>query len=341
MSEGIFETFGKSKSMLRLFEMDRDIHENPDVLFKFDEIVIGSGAVGNMVAGDSGAIGGSAAPINAMAGFRDRMLEAYDLPVGMDARKDLADPSKPLDVIIVSNKRFDVADKAAMDSLIETVKPLGKVNAEFIDWRNIGMPGKKFREHLKRVQKADIYVSSIGTALQYVPFMKDQRVYLALGSIWQRSNQTFPTFMEQQLAGGGTPYLRTLYADPGAALRKGSPMILGEDGFRVNVNKGLVLSLLDDATSLVRAGFKIPVPIEENLSTEGQLLVELCKQDPQTCSKMQADRNGRQYECATALWPECVVYEVGPWRNKCSLNRSLLRQLRKKYGLFSYGAPEM
>ena len=46
--------------------------------------------------------------------------------------------------------------------------------------------------------------------------------------------------MEQQLAGGGTPYLRTLYADPGGVLRAQLPHEqLNEDGFFAGVNGDL------------------------------------------------------------------------------------------------------
>jgi hypothetical protein len=265
------------------------------------------------------------------------MVDAY----GLSQEASTANSSDlPLDVIVVQNKRFDADDRIALESVLQEANHSGKVHAEFIDWGSIGRPGDRFREQLRRVLKADVYVSSIGTALQYVPFMRDKRVYVALGSVWQRHNQLFPTFMEQQLAGGGTPYLRTLYADPGASLRTGQPKMIGEDGYRASVNASEVVSLIAQAESLVRKGFQIPVAVKDNLSKEGQVLLELCQQDPHTCKLMQADRNGAAYECAVVLWPECVVYEVGPWRNSCNLNRTLLRQLRKKHGLFSYGAPE-
>jgi len=339
MSEGVFQTFGKSGKMLRMFEMDRDVMANPDVLYHFESIAIGSGSAGNMVADDSGAIGRSVAPVDTMSRFRNRMLEAYGIPAGekQKARKK----KKALDLIVVGNKRFSADDQAALKQVILASNLPGKFHAEFIDWHNIGTPEDRFLQHLKRVQRADVYVSSIGTALQYVPFMRDQTVYIALGTLWQHNNRIFPTFMEQQLAGGGTPYLRTLYADPGDILRRGSRFTLGEDGYRANINATNLLGLFKKAESLVHQGFQFPVPIEDNLSQAGRVLVDLCKQDPETCQHMQADRNGARYECATMLWPECVVYEVGPWKDICNLNRPLLRKLRKKHGLFSYGAPEM
>merc|ERR1712100_88254 len=172
--------------------------------------------------------------------------------------------------------------------------------------------------------------------------MQDGKVFIAIGSVWMRSGQYFPTFMEQQLAGGGTPYLRTLYADPGHILRSGKNYPrLGEDGYFCAVDGTLVWDLMTQAQSLLRKGFDIPVPTEENLSVEGKIIVELCKRDPSACAKMMAQRNGGHGQAL--VWNECVVYEVGPWRkgNLCgNAWHKLLRQLRKEYGIPGYGAPE-
>mmetsp|Transcript_146856 Transcript_146856/g.281539 ORF Transcript_146856/g.281539 Transcript_146856/m.281539 type:complete len:249 (-) Transcript_146856:96-842(-) len=248
--------------------------------------------------------------------------------------------------MVVSNKRFSSTDRDEIKESLKDAEKEGPVFGEMVDWQFVGQPDTRFRDHLKRVAEADVYVSSIGTALQYVPFMRDGRVYVALGSIWQKSGRRFPTFMEQQLAGAGTPYLRTLYADPGAALREkesAALIDLGEDGYAVNVVRNLLVDRLGQARKLIHAGFKMPVPAEENLSTEGRLIVELIQQDPTTGQQMQDDRNGANYDCATHFWNECVVYEVGPWAEGggCNVNRKLLRQLRKQHGLFNYGAPEI
>jgi len=342
MSEGIFHKFGMTGEIRRLFELERDCKSRPDLLIRFEEVVIGLGGAGNMVASPNGAIGGSIAPHNAMAQFRDRMLRAYDLPVPKAGVAPVPE-DKELNIIVISNKRYTPQDRRHLDNIIRELNHKGGVKAEMIDWGRIGHGAGKFREHLKRTQKADVYVSSIGTALQYVPFMRDGKVYIALGSVWMRSGQYFPTFMEQQLAGGGTPYLRTLYADPGGILRaKKSHPTLGEDGYFCGVNGTLVAELMQQSQDLVRKGFKIPVDPVENLSVEGRILVEICKRDKKACDTMIHNRNGARYECAVLLWNECVVYEVGPWRKgkQCgNQHHKLLRQLRQEYGLSGYGAP--
>mmetsp|Transcript_46302 Transcript_46302/g.86800 ORF Transcript_46302/g.86800 Transcript_46302/m.86800 type:complete len:726 (+) Transcript_46302:86-2263(+) len=344
MSEGVFETFGRSGEMRRLFEMERDVNQNKNLLVRFEEIIMGVGGAGNMVSDRSGAIGGSQPPTEAMQHFRDRMYAAYDIPVNNKKPK----PGDKLNVMVVSNKRFSQGDVKKIESALMETEKKGAAFGEIVDWGRVGKPDTRFRDHLKRVSEADVYVSSIGTALQYVPFMRDGRVYVALGSVWQRSGRQFPTFMEQQLAGAGTPYLRTLYADPGAVLREQKPgeasfLSLGEDGYAASVSGKLLVDLLGKAQSLVRDGFKMPVPAEDNLSEEGRLIVELIQKDPTTGQKMQADRNGANYNCAVLLWNEAIVYEVGPWKEGggCKVNRKLLRQLRKEHGMFSYGAPEI
>lgn len=345
MSEGVFETFGRSGEIRRLFEMRRDVGLNSDLLLRFEEIVMGVGGAGNMVSDRSGAIGGSQPPMDAMRHFRDRMYASY----GISVNSEMPKTGDKLNVMVVSNKRFNDGDFIEIEGSLKDAEQQGPTFAETVDWQTVGAPDTRFRDQLKRVSEADVYVSSIGTALQYVPFMRDGRVYVALGSIWQKQKRLVPTFMEQQLAGAGTPYLRTLYADPGAVLRNSSKpqtegamlMDLGEDGYRVNVNRTLLADLLGDARTLIHGGFKIPVPPEDNLSEEGRLIVELIQQDPTTGQQMQDDRNTGG--CAALLWNELIVYEVGPWAEggPCTVNRKLLRQLRKKHGLFSYGAPEV
>merc|ERR1712150_19189 len=59
---------------------------------------------------------------------------------------------------------------------------------------------------------------------------------------------------------------------------------------------------------------------------------------------------GGPSQCKDDNWPECVVYELGGYSfdgrvkdnktGKCAVNRTILRQLRRKHGLPGYGAPE-
>jgi len=343
MSEYIYRKFGMAGEQMLLFEIEREARTNPDLLLRFDEIVFGVGGAGNMIADDSGAIAGSLAPYNAMASFRDRMLRAYGLPVPKPGIHPLA-PDEKLRIIVIANKRFHASDRTKLDSIIKQANEKVGVDAEFIDWARISSKEGKFREHLRYVQRAHVYVSSIGTALQYVPFLRDGCAYIALGSVWGRAGRQFPTFMEQQLAGGGTPYLRTLYADPGKVLRDNKPHPpYGSDAFFAAIDEPVVSDLFERAEAIVRQGFQIPVPPHENLSVEARILLELCKEDPQTCRTMQDHRNGVVYECALLLWNEPVVYEVGPWGEsdgRCALNRKKLRELRRKHGVSGYGAKE-
>lgn len=316
---------------------------------RFDTMVIGSGMVGNMIAEKTVAIGGSGPPLNAMSGFRDRMIGTMDASAPKVSPRDLS--KDPLDVIIIQNKRFDGTGEESIKRLVRILRDSHEVHAEYVNWGSFR--GKnKAAQQMRRVQNADVYVSSIGTALQYVPFMRDGCVFIALGAQWTRAGRTVPAFMEQQLSGGGTPYLRTLYADPGEQLRK-NPKLAGEDmpwvpGERMTspIKEKLLLKLILQAKELVSTGFKIPVDVKENISPEGRVLIEYCEEDPQACDRMMENRNWRTYECMLVLWPENVVYEIGPWspkgyhNNHCSLNRKLLHRLRHKYGLPGYGANE-
>lgn len=185
---------------------------------------------------------------------------------------------------------------------------------------------------MQRVQQADVYVSSIGTALQYVPFLRNGCVYLAVGSLWRHRGRVFPTFMEQQLAGGGTPYLRTLYMDPAQNLNSPRARALrGDYSWLVGINPRTLERQLTLALQLVRGGFPVPVPPEQNLSPEGRVLLTLCRENATACRVMTYDR----IHCDGMIWPSFVVYEVAGWgeRGACRVDRGRLRQLRKEHGL--------
>merc|ERR1712086_1118185 len=95
-------------------------------------------------------------------------------------------------------------------------------------------------------------------------------------------------------------------------------------------------------------GVKLPVATIDNLSVDGRLARELCDADPVTCDIMYNQQNAAMTipmvrQCVTDNWLECIVYELGGFAeegyngDKCAVNRTVLRSLRKKYGLLDYG----
>ena len=137
--------------------------------------------------------------------------------------------------------------------------------------------------------------------------------------------------MEQQLAGGGTPFVRTLYAKPEASLALSDQ---GGDAW-VGISADLLNGLISRAMSLLNTGFAAPVPPRENLPWGGQILLDLCDRDAHACQRlMDARRN-----CSAmgfGVYTEYMVYEAGGWRQggECAgLDYEQLRLLRRQYGL--------
>merc|ERR1739848_171758 len=141
--------------------------------------------------------------------------------------------------------------------------------------------------------------------------------------------------MDIQLVGGGTPYIRTLYLDPVELMRSASG--------RGYLKMEPVLNLMRTAFQLFRKGFQAPVPVVDNLSPEGRIILQMCDLDPSTCHTIFVERLSK-WPCLD-LWhnhAEAIVYEVGGYsaeaahEHKCTVNRSLVRELRDRSGLPDY-----
>jgi len=248
-------------------------------------------------------------------------------------------------LIVVHNKRFGDEDVKLLRELVANLTKEGIANASYIEWPKVG----GFANHMRLVAETDIYVSGPGTALQYAPLLISGSVFVALGSRRMQHGRLFPCFMEQQLVGGGTPYLRALYLDSRAIMSAVDPEKQREAPY---LPREAVSELLRKAVRVFSDGFPVPVPVEENLSVEGRIVFELCRIDPATCSLayFQVNTWMGPGACQPDPWPEQIVYEVDGWSTagmpsgnekvNCAVNRTTLRHLRRKYGLPGFGAPE-
>lgn len=334
--EGVLQKFAMGGDVMRLKRMQRDTKEEKQLIIGFEEVIVGCGRTGNLVMDPAMAMGGSQAPLNGTRIYRDRMMRAHGIePPAEDARAQ-----RPLHAIVVDNKRFSEEDKTQLTKMIkELERKHHNLTAEYVKWPQVG----DFTAHLRLVSRTDIYISAPGTGLIYAPFLWDGAVFVGLGYVYSGVGRRIPSYMEQQLAGGGTPYLRALFLSPAEVA---PPVAKG-------LRKEKVMKLVDTAVGLVSEGFRIPADIPDNLSVEGRIMRELCEADPQTCRIMFAQLNGDvgPHDCIYEIWPEMIVYEVGSWsvagrpdlpneRSKCAVNRTVLRQLRRKHGLPGFGAPE-
>ncbi|CAF2634620.1 unnamed protein product [Rotaria sp. Silwood2] len=86
----------------------------------------------------------------------------------------------------------------------------------------------------------------------------------------------------------------------------------------------------------------VEINARDNLAPDGQLFVEMCEKDKEFCSSVTTRTTDRNFNCLD-LWVEDFVHEHRQWqlggfvdngRNiNCPFNRSLLHELREKYGI--------
>jgi hypothetical protein len=328
----VYETCSGHEVML-MKEMKESCLLNSSRAWRFDRLLVGSGTVGNMIPTLEVAIEGSHSPIWGTRRFRDRFYEMYGIS------NSIPQP-RPVYLIFIDNKRFSNSDRQVAKQEVNKLNQQGEA-ATFVDWSLVGEGKEMFSKHLEMVHQADVYISSPGTGLLYAPFLRDGCVCINLGTIFSWQGMVFHMHMEQELVGGGTPYLRTLYNIPPIALV--DPPL---NHYQVNLVATNLSVLIREACSLVVHGFIIPVPTGDNLSPVGQVLHRMCSMaEPlrdSTCPCLLAGRRGG---VAGLLWPEWPVLELGCWgspsiRTKqcthdehCPINHTRIHQIRQELGV--------
>jgi hypothetical protein len=187
---------------------------------------------------------------------------------------------------------------------------------------------------LKVVRQMDIHLSGPGTGQFYQTFLSDGSININLGGIrppgLEKTEQAYTSYFEQHLT-SGAPYIKGLYY-PINERPKG-------------IKKDQVIQLIRHAAKMILDGFDLPVNPQENLAVDGKLFVEMCQKDEEFCSLVTKRLPNKEFSCLD-FWSEDFIHEYGPWklggfihgeRNiSCPFNRTLLQQLRNKYGIKHY-----
>eukprot|EP00747_Dinoflagellata_sp_TGD_P188976 gnl/TRDRNA2_/TRDRNA2_48732_c0_seq1.p1 gnl/TRDRNA2_/TRDRNA2_48732_c0~~gnl/TRDRNA2_/TRDRNA2_48732_c0_seq1.p1 ORF type:complete len:700 (-),score=107.06 gnl/TRDRNA2_/TRDRNA2_48732_c0_seq1:3-2102(-) len=337
-SEDIFSVFSRGGERERFSDLQRDAREDSELLVRFDELVVGSRFTGNLGVSSSLAVGGSLAPHHGLRHYRDRMVQTHLGDAALQrVGKSGRSSSQQVQVAIIHNGRFTQDDQAMLKSLANEASN-ESISAQYVDWSVVGDYKGDFRSHLRRVLDMDVMVSSVGTAMMYLPFLRDGSVFVALGHKMDENTMGAPRwtpfFGEQHMSAGST-WVRTIYYDSKARM----------EGLQAHE----VMKLLHRARDIVQTGFDIPVDITQNLSPEGLVLYDICSRDQAACDKITHLRNEGAWDCLRGLWLEYFVYEIGAWATggACGgwdtkvTNATVLRTLRKARGLPGFGAPEL
>ncbi|CAF3822772.1 unnamed protein product [Rotaria sp. Silwood1] len=187
---------------------------------------------------------------------------------------------------------------------------------------------------LRLLRTMDIQITGPGTGAMYQTFLPDGSVVINVGGLIQLraedQNITYTSFMEQYMT-SGAPYLKGLYY-PINDRPKG-------------IKRQQLVKLIREAANLIMNGFSMPVNPRDNLAPDGQLFVELCEKDKALCELITGREPGTSFLCYHS-WVEELIHERGPWRevvgsdgkrkSHCPFNRTLMRELRDKYGIIHH-----
>ncbi|CAF1555064.1 unnamed protein product, partial [Adineta steineri] len=142
--------------------------------------------------------------------------------------------------------------------------------------------------------------------------------------------KAYASYLEQHMT-SGTPYIKGLYYPINERIK--------------GIKKDELIKLIRQAGQLILQGFSLPVQPRENLAADGQLFVEMCEKDKEFCTSVTTRSPHKKFICLE-FWVEDFVHEHNQWKDggyidngqniSCSFNRSLLRQLREKYGIKHY-----
>ena len=343
--------------VMNLKNLERD---SSTKLYVFDAIIMGSANMCQRCLTSDLQLPGSI-ELDASRLFRDRMYAAYGVCQPITREKSSLQHRKSDDILtayIVDNKRYTNADRKELYAAIEEInkntdmllnrtgnksyeKGAYLVRATYLNYNQINPTAKMSRRCADRKQVAsdklaiqldilrtmDIHVTGPGTGQFYQTFLSDGSVTINLGGVgtMKEGNRSihYTKFMEQYIT-SGTPYLKGLFY----------PINERTAG----IKKQRMMELIYNASKLIMDGFHIPVNPRENLATDGQLFTELCERDKEFCTAFTVRKLTGEFRCMDS-WPELVVHEDDVWgdngkKNICPLNRTLLHELRIKYGIY-------
>ncbi|CAF2754604.1 unnamed protein product [Rotaria sp. Silwood2] len=343
----------------------------PNRWFLFEELVMGSGMMCQRCIQSNYQLAGGV-ELDGSRLFRDRMYKQHGV-IPADARRNYSaekrNAAKPLNAFIIDNKRFTVEERGeiriAMDEInnytdthinksVDDIKklPYPLIRVYYLNYRNIKaktnvsfrikstpvdtrsptyeLMDNDFIAQLQILRDMDIHVTGPGTGQMYQTFLSDGSININLGGMNPYKKETtpiaYPSFLEQYVT-AGTPYIKGLYY----------PINKRRDGIR----RIELVKLIKQAAQFIMQGFSLPVNPKDSLAPDGQVFVEQCENDKNFCKLVTVRKTG--YFWCNNMWTEDLVHERRQWAEggfpiggkkvSCSFNRTLLRNLRQKYGI--------
>ena len=336
--------------------------------FMFDELVMGGGTMCQRCNQPNLQLPGGV-EMDASRLFRDRMYRQHGLIPTVIRKHSSSEYRTSRDILqayIIDNKRFTKEDRKELNRAIDEINnytlsfrnqnttklrwplinvtylyynhiraqnKIVKINITRIDARSpiYELIDNTFIAQLKILQQMDIHISGPGTGQMYQTFLSDGSIHINLGGLRPRglenTDKAFTSFLEQHMT-SGTPYIKGLYYPINERVK--------------GIKKDEVVKLIREAGRLILKGFSLPVNPQENLAADGRLFVEMCEKDKEFCSFVTIRSPNKFFACVD-LWVEDLVHENNQWALngtikkgrmvRCPFNRTLLYQLRLKYGI--------
>lgn len=281
----ILRVFSGSDTILHVADWVRN---NQTVLLK--HVVVGTGQGGaDDIQQFRRLVQGRAQTRFAFLRFRTRMFLAYNVTP--------PERSTYVKIVVVQNKRKDLP----METIVNELKT-SKRRVHYLDFRIKTYNGASgFKNMLELLSDVNVYVSGVGTAMMWAPFVPPGAVVVNLGWI---------------TAYGGPPYHSTLH----------SMDHMMQTYFRVlyyparqrwnGVSPEIVSNLVDQAEHLYNAGFYIPVSIADNADVSGAAYMIICLHDIEVCKKMLAAASGdpRAATCGAQRYIYMFLHMRGCWK---------------------------
>ena len=344
--------------------------------FVFDELVMGSGVFCQRCIQSNFQLPGGVSR-DASRLFRDRMYRQHGLLSPTQRLNHSGEGRTHRDILsayIIDNKRYTEEDRKEIDHAMSILNnyTLTHLNATNLQWPLIRVQyiyynrieanknrsiiqvnttaidsrspvyeliENNFMAQLKLLREMDIHISGPGTGQMYQTFLSDGSVNVNVGGIrpWASENtkHAFASYIEQYMT-SGAPYIKGLYY----------PINERPQGIKAEQ----LVMLIRQAGVMIFDGFTMPVDPKKNLAADGQLFVEMCQRDEKFC-RMVTERVGTTSFACIDFCVEDFVHEHRQWREggfldhgqnlTCPFNHTLLRILRKKYGINHDPAQEL
>ncbi len=275
-------------------------------VYKIKKLVCGTLGVGNVVMGKNPIMYGQN-EYGSMTLFKERMMKR--MGVGYSSEKNNK-------CIIIDNKRYSEQEK---NNIHKTIHKLNKnIDIKYIYWNK---DFDSFEEQLFEIGKTDIHITSPGTGMMYMPFLKRGSININLGFMEhtqtnharpnikienpKKQNYLFPSFMEQYVC-CTADYVSTLYYNR----------------FKYNnIEVVPLINLIKEALVLL----KHKVVLKKNYYIDMEVFKEYCSRDASSdllCNHL----------TDIAFFPEMFVNEHPKAINQEFVNIELLRSIKDELG---------